>query len=331
MIAAYFLPGVLAAVRRTGQREWSAAFGKADLDSGAALAVGSTFPIRSVTKSFTVTLVLQLVRDGRLKLTDTIDRYVPGVPNGHRITLADLAGMQSGLKDYSSTQAFFDLFVADFQRVWTERQLVDFGLAESPLFQPGAEYQYSNTNTVLLGMVIETVTRQTLAEQMAARIFAPLGLVGTAYASDPALPVPFPTPYAVNVNTGAASKLPQISPTSLAGSGAMTSTLADLLDWGDELGSGSLIGSTLAALRRSQSRPATNGPEYGNYGLGLGEIDGWWGHTGSGLGYQLACMSDPLSGTTIAVMVNATPDGGRRDLNYAQVVFEALAKVVAAA
>jgi D-alanyl-D-alanine carboxypeptidase len=179
--------------------------------------------------------------------------------------------------------------------------------------------------------VIEAVTGQTLGEQLGTRIFTPLGLAGTAYPSDPALRAPFPTPYAVDISTGAASELQQISPTSLAGSGAITSTLADLLSWGDELGSGSLTGSTLAALRRTQSRPATNGPEYANYGLGLGEIDGWWGHTGSGLGYQLACMNDPLNGTTIAVMVNATPAGGRRDLNFAQEVFEALADVVAAA
>lgn len=324
------LPGVLAAVRRPGQRDWWGAFGKANLDSGAGLAPGSTFPIRSVTKSFTVTLLLQLVRDGLLTLADTIDRYVPGVPDGDLITLADLAGMQSGLKDYSATDAFIERFAADLQRVWTERELVDFGLAESPLFLPGAEYQYSNTNTVLLGMVIETVTGQALAGQLGMRIFEPLGLAGTAYPSQPTLRAPFPTPYAVDVSTGAASELPQISPTALAGSGAMTSTLADLLAWGDELGSGSLIGSTLAELRRSRSRPVTNGPEYANYGLGLGEIGGWWGHTGSGLGYQLACMNDPVSGTTIAVMVNATPEGGRRDLNFAQEVFEALAEVVAA-
>ena len=185
MISTHSLPGVLAAVRRPGQREWTGAFGKANLDSGAALALGSTFPIRSVTKSFTVTLVLQLVRDGLLTLADTIDRYVPGVPNGNLITLADLAGMQSGVKDYSSTTAFVDLFVADLQRVWTERELVDFGLAESPVFLPAAEYQYSNTNTVLLGMVVEAVTGQTLGEQMGTRIFAPLGLAGTAYPSEP--------------------------------------------------------------------------------------------------------------------------------------------------
>lgn len=75
--------------------------------------------------SFTVTLVLQLVRDGLLTLDDTIDMYVPGVPNGHLIALADLAGMQSGLVDYSATTPFLTEFVADFLRTWTEQELVD--------------------------------------------------------------------------------------------------------------------------------------------------------------------------------------------------------------
>ena len=83
-------------------------------------------------------------------------------------------------------------------------------------------------------------------------------------------------------------------------------------------------------MRKSTSRLVTNGPEYVRYGLGIGQIGTWWGHTGSGLGFQVAAMNDPASKATIAVMVNATPDGGRSDLNYAQVVFEALASVVAA-
>jgi len=87
-------------------------------------------------------------------------------------------------------------------------------------------------------MVVEIVTGLPLAQQMGARIFGPLGLSGSAYPSDATLPTPFPTPHAVNVNTGATSEQPQISPTALAGSGAMRSTLADLLSWGDELGSG---------------------------------------------------------------------------------------------
>lgn len=328
MISTYFLPGVLAAVRRPGQRQWSGAFGKANLESGTALALGSTFPIRSVTKSFTVTMVLLLQREGLLTLDDKIDRYVPGMPNGHLITLADLAGMQSGLVDYSATIAFKTLFIRDLQRVWTEQELVDFSRVQPAVFQPDEQYQYSNTNTVLLGMVVEAVTRQTLAEQLASRIFKPLGLGGTSYPTVPDLPAPAPTPYDVDISSGTADEFPLISPTALAGSGEMSSTLADLLTWGDELGSGSLVGPPLHDLRRTLSRPATNGPEYANYGLGIGEIDGWWGHTGSGVGFQLACMNDPVSGTTVAVMVNATPDGGRRDLNFAQEVFEALAAVV---
>lgn len=326
-MARYFLPGVLAAVRVPGRTQWNGVFGKADLAANTPLSWDSTFPIRSVTKSFTVTLVLQLVREGVLALDHSLERYVAGAPNGQLITLADLAGMQSGLVDYSAQDGFLDLFIADPQRVWTERELVDFSFAVTPPFLPGAAYQYSNTNTVLLGMVVQAVSHQPLADVMRERIYVPLGMPGSAYPSGVALPPPFPTPYVVELPTGETSVAPQISPTSLAGSGAMTSTLADLLTWGDELGSGSLIGSTLRDLRRSRSRPVTNGPEYERYGLGIGEIDGWWGHTGSGLGYQLAVMNDPASGATIAVMVNATPAGARRDLNFAQELFEELAEV----
>lgn len=329
LIKTYRLPGVLAAVRRPGRSDWSRAFGKADLASNTALSLHSTFPVRSITKSFTVTLLLQLVREGSLALDETIDTFFAGVPNGNLITLADLAGNCSGLVDYSSTKAFFDLFSADLLRVWTEQQLVDFSFAQTPPFLPGAEYQYSNTNTVLLGMLVEQRTGLTLAAAMAARIFGPLGLEGTSYPYVATLPAPFPTPYSVDVVSGQTEQLPFISPTALAGSGAIDSTLGDLLDWGDALGSGSLIGAALQAERKGRVREVTNGPEYDRYGLGIGQIGAWWGHTGSGLGYQVATMND-AAGTTISVMVNATPQGARRDLNFAQEIFEALAAVVEA-
>ncbi len=328
VIASYRLPGVLAAVRNPGQTQWTRAFGKANLARGTALSTASVFPIRSITKSFTVTLLLQLVRDGAIALDHTIDRYIAGVPNGSLIKLSDLAGMQSGLVDYSAQQGFRDLFAANPLRLWTERQLVDYALAVPPLVLPGAQYKYSNTNTVLLGMLIANVDAQPLAGVMAARIFGPLALANTTYPSLATLADPHPTPYSINADTLLATEAPLISPTALAGSGAITSSLADLLTWGDELGNGSLIGAPLQALRKSTSRLVTNGPEYTRYGLGIGQIGNWWGHTGSGIGFQVATMNNPLSKATIAVMVNATPDGGRADLNYAQVVFEALAAVV---
>ena len=157
----------------------------------------------------------------------------------------------------------------------------------------------------------------------------PLALADTTYPSVVPLPRPHPTPYAVAIATGVAEELPLINPTSLAGSGAMVSSLADLQTWGQALGDGRLIGADLQLERINRSRVVTNGPEYDRYGLGIGILKGWWGHTGDGLGWQVATFYDPRTRATIAVMVNATPTGGRPDLNFAQEIFEALADVVA--
>ncbi len=324
-------PGILAAVRVAGEAPWTRAFGKADVIRGTPLAPNSTFPVRSVTKSFTVTLILELVQSGQLALDDKIGKYVAGVPNGNLIDLADLAGNQSGLADYSQQPGFLEVFGRDTLHVWTPQELLAFSFAVEPSFLPGAQYQYSNTNTVLLGTVVEAVTGQSLADAMSTRIFKPLGLVGTRYPSTPDLQQPAPTGYAVDVVTGAIDDQPLVSPTSLAGSGAITSTLPDLLVWGDALGRGTLLTPALQALRKSRARTVTNGPEYDRYGLGIGQIGNWWGHTGSGIGFQVATMNLVSRDATIAVMVNATPEGSRPDLNLAQELFEQLAAVVEAA
>ena len=331
IFATYHPPGLLAGVHVAGDAPWTRAFGQADVASAKPMALNSTFPIRSVTKSFTVTLILQLVQSGQVSLDDKIERYIAGVPNGSLISLADLAGNQSGLADYSMQPGFFEIFADDTLHVWTPQQLVAFSFAVQPPFLPGEQYQYSNTNTVLLGMVVEAVTGQSLADVLAARIFRPLGLSGTSYPSSADLPPPTPTPYAVDIVTGEVDEQPLISPTSLAGSGAIASTLADLLVWGDALGRGSLLAPALQAQRKTRARDVTNGPEYDRYGLGIGQIGNWWGHTGSGIGFQVATMNLASRSATISVMVNATPEGSRRDLNLAQELFEKLAAVVEAA
>ncbi len=155
----------LVGVRVGGEAPWMRAFGQADVARATPMTLDNTFPVRSVTKSFTVTLFLQLVQAGRLALDDKIERYVAGVPNGNLISLADLAGNQSGLADYSAQPAFFEPFVQDTLHVWTPQELLAFSFAVPPAFLPGEQYQYSNTNTVLLGLVIEEVTGQALGRR----------------------------------------------------------------------------------------------------------------------------------------------------------------------
>jgi len=325
----YRVPGVLVSVRYPGEPEWAVALGANDLARNVPARLDDTFPIRSITKSYTVTALLQLVRERAVTLADPIARWVSGIPNGDRITLADLAGMQSGIADYSSAPAFLAVFGSDLGRAFTERQLVDYAIPLSPLADPGAEYRYSNTNTVLLGMVVEQLTGVPLGEALRARIVAPLGLAHTVYPSQVALPEPHATPYEIDIVTGAAEALPLINPTSLAGAGAMISTLDDLAAWAAALGDGRLIGPELQKERVERSRAVTNGPEYERYGLGIGLLKGWIGHTGSGVGFSAAAMYDPRTTATIAVSVNATPVGGRPDLNLSQEIFEALADVIA--
>lgn len=322
----HFIPGAIVSVRYPGDRPWQEAFGYANVASQTPIDLGSFFPIRSITKSFTVTMFLQLAAE---RLDEPIAPWFPTVPNADRITFAHLAGMRSGIANYTNVEAFLEVFIRDLQQAFTEQQIVDYAIPASPVFDPDAEYHYSNTNTILLGMFVARASGSPYADTLQRLILDPLGMPGTSYPSVVPLPDPHATPYEVDIRNGALEVLPLVNPTSLAGAGAMVSTLDDLQTWAAALGDGRLIGAALHAERIRRSSVVTNGPEYDRYGLGIGILRGWWGHTGSALGWQAASFYDPRSLATIAVSTNATPTGADRpDLNFAQEIFEAVAEVV---
>ena len=320
---AYHIPGVVAGIWVPGKEPWTIATGFADMETRRLIGLDDRLPIRSVTKSYTVTLLLQLAREKAISLDDPIGKYVAGIPYGDLITLANLAGMESGVKSYSDTKEFLDGLMADPSRGWTPRQLVDLALLYPPLFAPGADYNYSNTNTTLLGMVVEQVTGQTLADLFQKRIFNPLGLKRTSYPNNMDIPDPHAEPYTVDPATGRVEDCPTVNLSAFGAGGGMVTTLGDLHRWGKALGTGELIGPRLQKTRLLHSRPATSGPEYDRYGLGIGELKGWWGHTGEGLGYQAATFYDPRTGDVISVEINSS-----QPVNVATEVFKALADIV---
>jgi D-alanyl-D-alanine carboxypeptidase len=327
----YRAPGVVAGVWAPGKTPWVQAFGVRDMATGTPLSPDDHFPIASVTKSFTVHLVLQLADLGLLSLDDTIDQYVAGIPNGSQISLLQLAAMESGIKNYTAVAAFLAQFTQDVTASYTEQALVDFAVAESPVFVPGSAYDYSNTNTVLLGMVVREVTGLAFADALQLYLLSPLQLRDTSYPVQLGLPVPFPLPHDADQSSGNVSLLPFIHPSSLAGAGAMVSTIRDLGTWCRVLGSGQLLRPSTRQLRLMHARAATNGPRYDNYGVGIGMLGGWLGHTGSSIGFQAACFYDPVSGATIAALANATPSSSAHpEDNIAEAVFIALAEVIAA-
>ena len=294
------VPGAVVALT-TPDGSWSAEGGVANLDTREPVSSEMVWPLRSLTKSFTVTVLLQLVDEGALNLDDTIDQYVAGVPDGDTMTLRQLADMSSGVGDYTRSERFLDDLIGDPTRQFTLAELNEYGLAEGAQFEPGSDRVYSNTAPNILAVVIETVTGQPIGDVIHTRIVEELDLAQTAY---PTSDDEWAEPHAQGYQPSDGDLEPMFNNfSSMGASGAMISTLADMTVWAEALGSGSLISPETQAERLVGSQ-LSEGPEYDVYALGIGEVEGWWGHNGEGLGFTALATYDPGSGSTAAVFMN---------------------------
>ena len=148
------------------------------------LASGDQFRMGSSTKTVVATVVLQLVAEHRLKLTDPVEKWLPGlIPNGDKITLRMLLNHTSGLFNYFSDPAVLKAFTGQDTRQWTPEELIAAAVGHGPRFAPSKQYTYSNTNYVALGLVAEKVTGHSLSDLIQERIARPLNLKNTYMAT----------------------------------------------------------------------------------------------------------------------------------------------------
>ncbi len=159
------------------------AFGVTDKVTGAPMQTGFFMRIGSETKTFTVSAILQLVDQGLIGLDDPIAKYIPDVPDGQHITIRELARMQSGLYNYSASPQFAKALYTDPYRPWTPQQLLAYSFSQPLNFPPGTGWEYSNTNTVLLGLVVEQMSSQRLRDYLRDHIFRRFGLRHTIFRS----------------------------------------------------------------------------------------------------------------------------------------------------
>ena len=294
-------PGAIVGVS-TPQGTWTHVYGVADPATGAPMTSDMHMRIGSVTKTFTGTLILQLAQDGKLSLSDTIDKYITGIPNGNRITLAMLANMTSGIASYY-TKPFLQRYFGDPSTVFTPDELVGYGVAASPIFSPGARFDYSNTNTILLGKVIEKVTGEPLGQALQRRILTPLSLSSTSFPdTSPAIPAPHPQGY------------------TLQGSGTPQHP-ANATDWNPSFGWAARR-HDLDAARHAYLRPGAghwqgdavagepeDAPRLHPRASRIRPCDrlhhGWVGHTGELPGFNSSVFYDTTSDTSVVVLVNS--------------------------
>ena len=127
----------------------------------------------------TAAVIVQLAQEGKLSLDDPVSKYVPGVPNGDNITIAELLKMRSGLYNYTDAPKFWAILDRDPTKVWSPAELLAIAFTHPPNFPPGTGFHYSNTNYALLGLIAEKVDGKPLASCFQDRLFGPLGLKHT--------------------------------------------------------------------------------------------------------------------------------------------------------
>ena len=326
-VVAAGVPGATGVIRGPhGIERYSA--GDADVRRGVAISSRDHTRAGSITKAFTSTVILQLVASGRFGLDDSVESLLPGaLPDGDQITVRQLLNMSSGLADYCSVPASpggpdpcNPSSAAERSRAWAPQELIDIGVSAPRTFAPGQGWAYTNTGYLLLGMIIERVTGDSLAAEYRQRIFRPLGLKATRYAPDTvAMPRPFSRGYDVLAAGSFPEDITATSPTIAGAAGAAVSTPDDLETFIRAYLSGRLVPARLVREMKIATPGSLNGTPpsiplekggVGTYGLGLEHYTwshscGTFGHSGSIPGYHPYTFTTADGSRGAAMFLNA--------------------------
>jgi len=302
-------PGAILLVR-AGNRTVRVTAGLGNVARKTPMRPNDHFKIASLTKSYTATVVLQLVGEGKLALGDSVERRLPGlVPNGNKITIRQLLNHTSGLADFETNPRYLKPYLSgNFGYYWAPRQLVKMGVSQKPLFAPGTRYSYSNTNYVVAQLIVEKVTGKSIGAELKRRIFQPLHLDNTTYPTKPGLPSPYAHGYKL-LGKPPAVDVTGLSPSLAPGSGAIISTALDVADFYRALLSGKLLKpeqmtamKTVVSLRTGKIVASGAG-----YGLGIGRPPFscvGWSHGGELAGYEVFAISSADGRRQTVLMMN---------------------------
>lgn len=307
-----------------GSDVWSSQLGVADAAAGAPVSADGRWRIASVTKPFVAEAVLRLVEAGRLSLDARLDQFVPHIANGATITVRQLLDMSAGVWSFTGDQDLVARFDADPTLTWSVEQTVALIRAHPADFAPGTKVAYSDSNYVLLGLILQDVTGRTAAQVVTDTVIRPLGLTGTAFPDDTQTSVPSPAVVGYLPKTETLHPVTAINPAFAWTSGAMTSTVADLATWAKELTAGTLLSPGVQAERlRTRQFTGVGDVDYG-YGLGVMRTRSMIGHTGGIIGFGTVVFRYPAADATFVVVVNASSNFDNASLD----IYNALVAVL---
>jgi len=298
-------PGCALGVFQNGRIALAKGYGLANIEYGAPITPQTPFIMGSVSKQFTAAAIALLVEQGRISLDDDVRKYVPELPDyGKRVTIDNLVHHTSGVRD------FWALYEAAGTRLddgYTVDDVLALAARQKHLnFDPGAEYNYSNTGYVLLGVIVQRVTGKSLREFAAEQIFAPLGMSVSHFHDDHNQPVRGRA-FAYSPAAGGGWRI-NIWNNDIVGQGGLMTTVEELQKWDENFYTGTVGGRGF--LARQLERGKLNNGTTLTYAFGL-EVTTYRGlplveHSGSTGGYRTDITRFPTLHTSVATMCNVS-------------------------
>src|SRR4051794_28921183 len=221
-------PGAIATIYRDGRLTVLRA-GRADVKRPGAPKPTDHMRIASVAKAFNAAVALHLVDEGRLGLDDTIGQSLSGMPAAWGpVTVRQMLDHTSGLPDYTQSKGFAEQAKRDPRGFVSPQKIIGWVRREPLEFAPGSDYEYSNTDNIVVGLIVEAVTGLSYAQNLDEIVFEPAGLSQTSFPTAPALPRPFIHGYVVEAGEAPTDVSTFLSPSGAWASGAIVSTPRDL-------------------------------------------------------------------------------------------------------
>jgi D-alanyl-D-alanine carboxypeptidase len=266
------------------------------------------FRIGNVTEAMTVTVLLQLVEEGRLSLDDPISTWFPDYPRAGEITVDMLARSTSGYAHYGADPAFAKAVFKDPHRRWKIPEVLSFAFNLPPLFDPGASWAFSDTNFLILGQVLRRVTGEPVEQLLRERIWSELEMKETQLRNGGRFPAP--VLHGFTDQRGGYEDATSWTATTFRGAGTGVSTLDDVGKWTRALGTGALLSPASHALQIGDRNVGLDDQtEAFHYAMGSGVSNGWIYNNPRLNGYKGLAAYLPAKQIAVVVEVVDGPGG----------------------
>ncbi|ABE56809.1 Amino acid adenylation [Shewanella denitrificans OS217] len=295
ILTQYEIPGLVLGARFPNGETVICCRGISNTQTQAKLTKNHQFRIGSLSKTFVATLILQLVDEGKISLTQAVgDILSPSLINNSgidkKITVRQLLNHTSGLEDYINNGEFKDICLNQPEKIWEPEELLRYfnTAVTPPLLETHSQWRYSSSGYILLGLIIEKVTGEKFEQRLFNRITAPLGLQNTHFADNNACQKSLASGHDKQLNP-----LPNKDTSFTWAAGGLISTVEDLLTWQAAINDGRLLSQEMQKQRLDFiDLPAhVSLDQHIQAGLGIFNIEGHLGHVGDMLGHEAAILA----------------------------------------